>query len=403
MDRRTFLQLLFAGCTLPVSRLVLANTAEQVRGAVLRQAAEGTTLLLDLSGPIPARTFTLEAPPRLVLDLQGAGLATSLDGLALKGTPIKAIRSAATADGGLRIVLDLRSPGISGELQTLARGRQLALRLGGVPVAAAVPTGKAVGNRAPPQGRDLLIVIDAGHGGKDPGAVGSGGEQEKLVALAIARLLARRIDAQKGFKARLVRNQDVFIPLRKRAEMAQRLNADLFISVHADAAPRRTASGASVFALSEHGATSTVARWMAQRENDADFVGVSSVLKKPPKDPVVAGVLLDMSMNATISTSLDLGHSVLGQLEGVAGLHQARVEQAGFAVLKSPSVPSILVETGFMSNARDCQRLQDPRHQRKVAEAIFAGLDKHFRRRAPDGSYLAALAAYRLAEPGAQG
>ncbi|HGM5582267.1 TPA: N-acetylmuramoyl-L-alanine amidase [Pseudomonas putida] len=403
MDRRRFLQLLFAGCALPLSHFVQAGTGAQVRGAVMRRSADGVALLLELSGPVQARSFTLEAPPRLVLDLQGAGLATSFDGVALQGTPVRAIRSAATQDGGLRVVLDLNQAGISADLQRLAGGRQLLLRLGNLPLAATVAQpGPGAGVKAP-QGRDLLIVVDAGHGGKDPGAVGSGGEQEKLVALAIARLLARRIDAQKGFKARLVRNQDVFIPLRKRAEMAQRLNADLFISVHADAAPRRTASGASVFALSEHGATSTVARWMAQRENDADFVGVSSVLKKPPKDPVVAGVLLDMSMNATISTSLDLGHSVLGQLEGVAGLHQARVEQAGFAVLKSPSVPSILVETGFMSNARDCQRLQDPRHQRKVAEAIFAGLDKHFRRRAPDGSYLAALAAYRLAEPGAQG
>ncbi|MDF0733011.1 N-acetylmuramoyl-L-alanine amidase [Pseudomonas entomophila] len=386
MDRRRFLHLLFAGCALPLGSLAQARTGQWVRAASLQRGADGSTLLLDLSGPVAARTFTLEAPPRLVIDLPGTGLATRFEHLALQGSPVRAIRSAATANGDLRIVLDLSEPALASDFKTTLKNRQLAIRLGNPPLA------KAVGTPRAPQGRDLLIVIDAGHGGKDPGAVGSAGEQEKLVALAIARALARRIDAQKGFKARLVRNQDVFIPLRKRAEMAQRLNADLFISVHADAAPRRTASGASVFALSEHGATSTVARWMAQRENAADFVGVSAVVKQAPKDPVVAGVLLDMSMNATLSTSLDLGHAVLGQLEGVAGLHQARVEQAGFAVLKSPTVPSILVETGFMSNARDCQRLQDPRHQRKVADAIFAGLASHFRQRAPQGSYLATLA-----------
>lgn len=205
------------------------------------------------------------------------------------------------------------------------------------------------------------MVVDAGHGGKDPGAVGSKGEREKDVALAIARLLARRIDREKGFKARLVRNGDVFVPLRKRPEVARRYNADMFVSVHADAAPRLTASGASVYALSEHGASSTMARWMAERENGADLIGNSGNLPLQGRDKVLAGVILDMALSSTIASSLDLGHSVLGQLSDVTALHQKRVEQAGFAVLKSPDIPSILVETGFISNRGDCRRLMDER------------------------------------------
>lgn len=193
-----------------------------------------------------------------------------------------------------------------------------------------------------------------------------------------------------------MRNQDVFIPLRKRVEVARRYNADLFISVHADAAPRRNASGASVFALSESGATSTTARWMAERENSADILGARELLSLKNKDPVLAGVLLDMSLNATISTSLGLGKTVLDNVGKVAGVHQKRVEQAGFAVLKSPDIPSILVETGFISNSGDCRKLCDPLHQKRVAQAILDGLQKHFTASPPAGTYLASRKAEAL-------
>jgi len=346
-----------------------------------------TTLLFDLSGPVIANSFTLESPPRVVIDLKRAVLAAPLEGLVLDGTPVTAIRSGKTPAGDLRIVLDLADAGVRAALRPLsANGHRLELQLTGQPakaVASSAVTPSAPERPVAKRNRDLLVVIDAGHGGKDPGAVGSKGEQEKIVALQIAKLLAKRIDAQKGYKAKLVRTDDIFIPLRKRAEVAQKLDADLFISVHADAAPRLTASGASVFALSQNGATSSMARWMADRENDADSVGGGLNVKLHKDDPMVAGVLLDMSMNATISTSLDLGHQVLSQLGGVARLHQSRVEQAGFAVLKSAAVPSILVETGFISNVNDCQRLHDTRHQRKIAEAIFAGVDQYFRQRPP--------------------
>lgn len=393
MDRRSLLKFLLAGLALPASLTVQASQA--VRRVSVSQSGGATQFFLDLSGPVTANSFNLDSPPRLVLDLQQAVLNAPLSDLVLDGTPVRAIRSGKTPTGDLRIVLDLVKPGIRGQLRPASvAGHTLELVLADPsPRVAAAGTGQvAIESSARKINRDLLVVIDAGHGGKDPGAVGAKGEQEKIVALQIATLLAKRVNAQKGYKARLVRTDDVFIPLRKRAELAQRLNADLFVSVHADAAPRLTASGASVFALSQNGATSSMARWMAERENGADSVGGGLAVKLRKNDPMVAGVLLDMSMNATISTSLDLGHQVLSQLAGVSGLHQSKVEQAGFAVLKSAAIPSILVETGFISNVGDCRRLHDVRHQRKVADAIFAGVEGYFRQQPPPGSLIAAMA-----------
>ncbi|MFJ4047994.1 N-acetylmuramoyl-L-alanine amidase [Pseudomonas hunanensis] len=384
MERRRVLKLLLACLALPLP--LAAQAGQAVKRVWVSRSGSVTKVSLELTGPVAAKHFSLAAPPRLVLDLPQASLQASLNDLALDGTAVTAVRSGITASGDLRIVLDLADSAVRGEVRSLSTGRHgLEWVLTGPPVGVAPVAAKPLARQ-----RDLLIVVDAGHGGKDPGAVGAKGEQEKRVALQIAKLLAKRIDAQKGYKARLVRSDDVFIPLRKRAELAQRLNADLFVSVHADAAPRLTASGASVFALSQGGATSSMARWMAQRENDADRVAGGLPIKLRERDPMVASVLLDMSMNSTIATSLDLGHQVLSQLGQVSGLHQARVEQAGFAVLKSAAVPSILVETGFISNAGDCRRLHDARHQRKVAEAIFAGLDSYFRQKPPAGSLIAA-------------
>ncbi|MEW9879128.1 N-acetylmuramoyl-L-alanine amidase [Pseudomonas putida] len=394
MDRRSLLKFILAGLALPAS--FAAQASQAVRRVSVVRSGGSTKLLLDLTGPVTASSFSLESPPRLVLDLQQAALDTTLDGLLLDGTPIRAVRSGKTPTGNLRIVLDLAKSGIQGELRPISgNGRKLELLLPDLPVrgsAVAAATQQSPVQAKGKVNRDLLVVIDAGHGGKDPGAVGAKGEQEKIIALQIATLLAKRIDAQKGYKARLVRSGDIFIPLRKRAEVAQRLNADLFVSVHADAAPRLTASGASVFALSQNGASSSMARWMAERENGVDSVGGGLAVRLRKEDPMVAGVLLDMSMNATISTSLDLGHQVLSQLGQVSGLHQSKVEQAGFAVLKSAAIPSILVETGFISNVGDCRRLHDTRHQRKIADAIFAGVDSYFRQQPPPGSLIASQA-----------
>lgn len=386
-----------AACALPFS-----VNATQIRNARLWRSDSKLRLVFDLSGPVQYKTFTLSAPERIIIDVSGARLEGNFSQLALENTPIKAIRSGHFGQGDTRIVLDLQSPmqlnsfllGPEG-----AQGNRLVLDLGSdaaahspVQLAAAAPlvkqpSGPAVDKQHPK--RDIMVVVDAGHGGKDPGAVGSKGEREKDVVLSIAQLLAKRLKREKGFDVRLVRNDDFFVPLRKRVDIARKYNADMFISVHADAAPRLTASGASVFALSENGATSATARFMAQRENGADLIGANSLLNLKDKDPMLAGVILDMSMNATIAASLQLGHTVLGSLEGVTTLHQKRVEQAGFAVLKSPDVPSILVETGFISNSRDSQRLVTARHQQAVADGLFEGMKTYFERNPPAGSFIA--------------
>ncbi|OLU16940.1 MULTISPECIES: N-acetylmuramoyl-L-alanine amidase [unclassified Pseudomonas] len=387
MHRRHLLHFALAGITLPWAMAVSAT--QKLVNARAWDDGEKLRLVFDLSGPANYQIFSLKAPERLVVDLANTGTTTNLNELSAGNRMLSAIRSGPQA-GGTRVVLDLKRPvRVESFLlgPTGSEGHRLVVDLHDIALA---PQRIAEPQPANTAGqRDVIVVIDAGHGGKDPGALGGNGEQEKVVALAIARLLAQKLNRQRGFKAQLVRNQDVFVPLRKRVEVARRHNADLFISVHADAAPRRSASGASVFALSENGATSTTARWMAERENSADLLGARELLSLKNKDPVLAGVLLDMSLNSTISTSLGLGKTVLDNVGKVAGVHQKRVEQAGFAVLKSPDIPSILVETGFISNPADCRKLCDPLHQKRVAQAIFDGLQKHFVASPPTGTFLA--------------
>ncbi|AZC21664.1 MULTISPECIES: N-acetylmuramoyl-L-alanine amidase [Pseudomonas] len=398
MHRRQLLNLLLAGTALVFPWSVGAT---QILSARLWNSADKLRLVLDLSGPVHYKTFTLSAPERLIVDLSGARLNGDFSQLALANTVIRSIRSGHFGQGDTRIVLDLNQPV---QLNSFllppqdGQGHRLVLDLAsstrvapGI-AAAAVPAAKpqAPADRAHPK-RDIIVVVDPGHGGKDPGAVGARGEREKDVVLSIAQLLAKRLKREKGFDVKLVRNDDFFVPLRKRVEIARKHKADMFISVHADAAPRLTASGASVFALSEGGATSATARFMAQRENGVDLLGASSLLNLKDKDPMLAGVILDMSMNATIAASLQLGGTVLDSLSGITSLHQKRVEQAGFAVLKSPDVPSILVETGFISNSRDSQRLVTARHQQAIADGLFQGLQRYFEKNPPVNSYMAWL------------
>ena len=393
MHRRQLLNLLLAS---PLFTLPFTVSATQIRNARLWRSDDKLRLVFDLSGPVQYKTFSLSAPERLIIDLSGAGLSGDFSQLMLKGSGITSIRSGHFGKGDTRIVLDLAAPM---QLNSFllppqdGQGHRLVLDLTGAThaprqIAAQPAPLVAPVDKAHPK-RDIIVVVDPGHGGKDPGAVGSKGQREKDVVLSIAQLLAKRLKREKGFDVKLVRNDDFFVPLRKRVEIAHKHNADMFISVHADAAPRITASGASVYALSEGGATSATARFMAQRENGADLLGATSLLNLKDKDPMLAGVILDMSMNATIASSLQLGNSILGSLEGITSLHQKRVEQAGFAVLKSPDVPSILVETGFISNARDSARLVTARHQQAVADGLFEGLKKYFQKNPPMNSYMA--------------
>jgi N-acetylmuramoyl-L-alanine amidase len=390
MHRRHLLNLLLASTVLAFPFTVCAT---QIRSARLWRSEDKLRLVFDLNGPVRYKTFSLSAPERLIIDISDATVQGDFSHLALENSLIRAIRCGRFAQGDTRIVLDLREP-VQLNSFLLApqdgQGHRLVLDLltGKPAVASPMVPRETSPSKAHPQ-RDIIVVVDPGHGGKDPGAVGAKGEREKDVVLSIAQLLARRLKREKGFDVKLVRNDDFFVPLRKRVEIARQHKADMFISVHADAAPRLTASGASVYCLSEGGATSATARFMAQRENGADLLGATSLLNLKDKDPMLAGVILDMSMNATLAASLQLGSTVLDSLAGITTLHQKRVEQAGFAVLKSPDVPSILVETGFISNARDSQRLVTARHQQAVADGLFTGLQRYFQKNPPLDSYIA--------------
>ncbi|WRH92441.1 N-acetylmuramoyl-L-alanine amidase [Pseudomonas fluorescens] len=390
MHRRQVLNLILASAAFA---LPFSVSATQIRQARLWRSEDKVRLVFDLSGPVSYKTFTLSAPERLIIDVSGASLGGDFSQLALNDTVIRAIRSGPFGQGDARIVLDLNSPVLLNSFLLAPQDGQshrLVLDLvsaNPIQIAAKVPRETPQISAHPK--RDIIVVVDPGHGGKDPGAVGAKGEREKDVVLSIAQMLAKRLKKEKGFDVKLVRNDDFFVPLRKRVAIARQHKADIFISVHADAAPRLTASGASVYCLSEGGATSATARFMAQRENGADLLGATSLLNLKDKDPMLAGVILDMSMNATIAASLQLGSTVLGSLADITTLHQKRVEQAGFAVLKSPDVPSILVETGFISNARDSQRLVTARHQQAVADGLFKGLQRYFEKNPPVDSYLA--------------
>lgn len=228
--------------------------------------------------------------------------------------------------------------------------------------------------------RLITVVLDAGHGGEDPGAKGRRGTYEKTVTLVIARRLKGLIDAEPGMRAVLTRDGDFFVPLQTRVEKSRRLRADLFVSIHADAFVRPHARGSSVFALSESGATSAAARWLAKRENDADLIGGVNI---DVKDRHLAQTLLDLSQTATIQDSLKLARAVLGQLGGVNTLHKPHVEQAGFAVLKAPDIPSILVETAFISNPEEEKKLNNEQYQEKLAQALLRGIKQYFARNPP--------------------
>jgi len=235
--------------------------------------------------------------------------------------------------------------------------------------------------------RKLVVAIDAGHGGKDPGAHGPSGVREKNVTLAVARELARQVNADPGMRAVLIRDGDVFVPLKQRYMKARAAQADLFISIHADASPNDSATGASVFVLSTRGASSQAARWLADQENAADLVGGVTL---DQKDPNLAAVLLDLSQSATMRASDDLANSVLGSLKNVGKAHKPAIERANFVVLRSPDVPSMLVETGFITNSGEEKRLNDPGYRSRLAAAITGGVRKYFAEQAPPGTWYAA-------------
>jgi N-acetylmuramoyl-L-alanine amidase len=385
--------------------------ASDVRGVRLWRAPDNTRLVFDLSGPVQHSVFTLAAPDRIVIDVNGAKLSTNLEQLSLANTPITGVRSAQRTAEDLRVVIDLSAP-VTPKSFTLAPNQQYGHRLvvdlfdqGSAPpaqtpsVAATAPPVPVTPTQPPPKltpvpngKREIVIAIDAGHGGEDPGALSPvKGQYEKNVTLAISKELQRQINAEKGFRAELVRTGDYFIPLRKRTEIARKKGADLFVSIHADAAPRSSAFGASVYALSERGATSETARWLADAENQSDLIGGAGNVSLDDKDKMLAGVLLDLSMTASLSSSLNVGQKVLSNMGSITPLHKRRVEQAGFMVLKSPDIPSILVETGFISNPNEAKKLHTASHQQALARSITSGVRQFFHENPPPGTYVAWL------------
>lgn len=371
--------------------LALAATvlqaAEEIRNVRAWLAPDNTRLVFDLSGPVEHRLFTLSNPDRVVIDIEQVRLSASLDRLALTDSPVGAIRHSQRGEG-VRIVLDLKDkvrPKSFDLKPNEQYGHRLVVDLENKPAPALTrspvsePSGK----------RDIVVMIDAGHGGEDPGAIGPGGLREKDVVLAIAKKLKALIDARPGYRAVLTRTGDYYISLRGRTGKARKSSADLFVSIHADAFKDPRARGASVWVLSGRGASSEMGRWLAQRENSADLIGGVGSLSLDDKDDMLASVLLDMSMNASRKDSHQIASRIHTNMSRFARMHKRHVEQAGFVVLKSPDIPSILVETGFISNPHEARKLRTDRYQQQMAEAIYRGVIDHFWEKPPAATYIA--------------
>ena len=364
--------------------------AATVDGLRIWRAPDHTRLVFDLSAAVTHKVFPLTDPDRLVIDIENVILQADASTLDFTASPITSIRSGVHEKKNLRIVLDLKEA-VQPRSFLLARNEQYGDRLVVDLYDHDKETIKTVADvTAKNNRRDIVVAIDAGHGGEDPGALGPRRIREKKVVLAISRELKKMFDRTPGYKAVLIRNGDYYIPLRKRTSIARKERADMFISIHADAFNKSSAHGASVFALSRRGATSETARYLANRENRADLIGGAGSVSLGDKDRMLASVLLDLSMTATLSSSLDVGAEVLKSIGGIARLHKKKVEQAGFVVLKSPDIPSILVETGFISNPTEAKRLASRHYQQKMARAIFQGVSRYFSKNLPVGTLLAA-------------
>ena len=369
-----------------------AEGANRLNGIRLHDAPDHTRVVLDTRAAADYKIFTMKRPDRVVVDLRDTRPGPDFAVPRRTGEVVRRIRSAVRRRSNYRVVLDLAQPARPKQLvlkPIAPYGHRLVIDL--YPASGAAP---APVIRQPETERSAVVAVDAGHGGEDPGAIGPGKIQEKRIVLAIAQQVKRDLDAMPGITAALVRSGDYYVSLRGRIRIArEKLRADVFVSVHADAFRLASVNGASVYALSDRGATSEEARWLAAGENRADLMGgvEGQSVSLDDKDPTLAKVLVDMSMSAKMASSLALGEAVLGALSDVVKLHKRRVEQAGFLVLKAPDVPSILVETGYLSNPAEARRLATASHQRKVAGAIAAGIQAYLLRHPPPGTLLASM------------
>jgi N-acetylmuramoyl-L-alanine amidase len=365
-----------------------------VRDVRLWASPDSTRVVLDLSRPAEFEVFTLNGPERVVVDLRGtrldAGQVRLPDGAGLA----KAVRIGQQPGGTLRVVVDLAQHAKASAFLTPpndAYGHRLVLDL-----STSTAPKPIVAPHAPTGQRDLVVAIDAGHGGEDPGAIGKYGTREKDVALKVARQLAERINGEPGMRAILTRTGDYFVPFKERLRRARVAQADLFVSIHADAFVNRSVRGSSVYVLSTGRASSEAARWLADRENAADLIGGVSL---DDKGDVLASVLLDLSQNAVISASRDAASRVLSELDRIGELKKTEVQHASLIVLTSPDIPSMLIETAYISNPQEEKKLRDPGHQARLATAIHAGVRRYFYDNPPPGTRVAQLAAAERGRP----
>lgn len=388
MSRRKLLTLaVAAGAMAAMPALAAPNSIQDVR---IWSAPDNTRIVLDTTQSADHTVFTLAGPDRVVVDIKNAGIQANLKNLDLGSGPIRRIRSGVRNGTDLRVVIDLSEkakPRSFALPPNQKYGHRLVIDLneGADKLKRDIPSEQALNK----SNRDVIVAIDAGHGGEDPGAIGPSGTYEKDVVLAISKKLKAEIDAIEGFHAVLTRNGDYYVNLRERTALARKAGADLFVSVHADAFRSPRPRGASVFALSRKGATSETAKWIADKENRADLIGGAGPLTITDKQDDLASVLLDLSVTASINTGINVGGRILGELKGFAKLHKPHVEQAAFVVLKSPDIPSILVESGFISNPEEEANLKNPWYQKKMARAVAKAIDAHFQSSPPPGTLLA--------------
>jgi N-acetylmuramoyl-L-alanine amidase len=369
-----------------------AESQRRVAAVRLWESPEYTRAVFDVTGPVEYKVFTLDGPDRVVIDIKNAEVAGKFTSPAAQGL-VRGVRSGRPAPRDLRLVMDLSSAGKAKSfLLPPAEGKGYRLVVDLYPRGAATtPTVvKSVEAMARAEQRDVIIAVDAGHGGEDPGALGASGAREKKITLAIARRLAALLDAEPGMSAVLIRDGDYFVPLTRRYEKAREAKADLFVSIHADGFRDRRAAGMSVFMLSQRGASSEAARWLADSENASDLVGGVSL---DDKDNTLAAVLLDLSQGATLGASDAVANQVLRSVSSLGSrMHSRQVQRANFVVLRSPDVPSILFETGFISNPDEEKRLTSGPHQERLAKAVLDGVRNYFHAAPPPGTWIAANA-----------
>jgi N-acetylmuramoyl-L-alanine amidase len=361
-------------------KISLAKSKSALVGVRVSQTSdEHTRVVFDLSAGTEHRLFTLSNPQRIVIDLKNTRKSKALTVNKNNTSLMSGIRSATRKTGELRVVLDLKSNVRPRSFILKPEGNSGHRLVVDLHATNLDPT-PIVSSQQQRQKRkkEIVIAIDAGHGGRDPGAVGKKGTREKDITLAVAKKMKALINREPGYRAVMTREGDRYVVLRNRVKKAREQKADLFLSIHADSFKSARVQGASVYALSLSGASSEAARWIAKKENASDLIGGISL---DDKDDLIASVLLDLSQTATIQDSLELGSDVLKKLGKVSKLNNKRVQQAGFAVLKAPDMPSILIETAFLSNPGEERKLRSSKHQHKLANAVFAGIKVHMKNR----------------------